>query len=157
MDYQIISIELMVVAYLVALGIWGYQDRKNIANPDGQVSGISVGIFTLVYIIAYVWAYTLNTMYIEAFALVGFLLFVVIYIVLRKQLSALDHAVVLMGNIGLPYLTIPAFLLSLGLTRLFIFYRRKEAHPYIWLFFLSFLVVTSLEAILLFLSISKII
>ena len=143
-----IAIQILTVVYLIVLGFWGYEDKENIDNPDGQVSGRLVVALTLVYLAFYCIIFVLSPYSLVVFLGFGLLLSLGIWIVLRKQMAALDHFAILLGNIAFPYYTIPALIVMFALAKILLHYRRQEGHAYLFVYFVAFLVVFILEKVI---------
>ena len=140
-----IAIHILAVIYLIVLAFWGYEDKENIDNPDGQVSGPLVVALTLVYLTFYCIIFVVSPYSLVVFLGFGLLLSLGIWIVLRKQMAPLDHFAILLGNIAFPYYTIPALIIMFALAKILLHYRRQEGHAYLFVYFVAFLVVVCLE------------
>ena len=136
MNLSLISIVFLIVAYLLCLAVWGYQDKKNIRD-DKQVSAISVLCLSVIYGVIFLWSFSLNYYLFLEYIGLGFLVSVISFITLRNEMQPLDHYVFLIGNIAMPYLTLPAFLLTMAYT----LWKGQTKTPRLWIFFCSFVVV----------------
>lgn len=139
---------ILKILYFIILAVWGLEDLKNIANPDGQVSGTSVVLGTFSYTILFTAVFFNNVYEHIAFLGIGIVLTIGIFIVLRRQLAPLDHLAIAMGNIAFPYLVIPAFIISQAIMKILLINRRQEGHAYLFVYFISFVLVLILESIL---------
>ena len=132
MNLGLISIVFLIVAYLLCLAVWGYQDKKKY-----EVNLISIICLSVIYAVVFIWAFSLNYYLFVEYVGLGVLLSIIIFIVLRKEMTGFDHYVLVLGNLGMPYLTLPAFLLTMAFT----IWRKEDSHARVWILFCSFVVV----------------
>lgn len=146
MNWQVFWFGAMAICYIAILIIWGYEDKKNYSIP-----GMYVVIGSTIYLLVYGIAFFENITFFTYFAIMGILLSIASYIIMRRQFKKLDHYVVTLGNLGMPMIAIPAFLGSVA----FMAFSKRAKHPYVWIYSWNFIGIAIAELILLFILIPK--
>lgn len=138
---------LLIIIYLAALGIWGYQDIRNI-REKGQVDSYSVLVLSTLYLVVYLYAFITSPYSFVAFLAIAALITFGIWVILRKQLAPLDIFALFLGNITSIVIALPAFVVCQVSRKVLITYKIKEGHAFLGIYFICFLVVGFAEGML---------
>jgi hypothetical protein len=129
---------LLIALYLAIMLIWGYEDRRKY-----EIKLTSVLAAAAIFVVAAIFTVRLAVFTSILFAAIGIIMAVITYTVLRRQLAPLDMGATFMGYLTVPFIAIPAFVMSMGLT---IFFRRRT-HAYLWVYALSCTTMALIEVL----------